>query len=126
MAEAVRQEVLLAYLKSVQNAFREVNDSLMSQKFSRAQLEAQKMQVDALRDYAHIARTRFDNGYTSYIEVLDAESSLFEAELSHSRTQAMLFMDLVNLYKSMGGGWVDRADRLMVDQDGRDGRKGPD
>ncbi|HUM18674.1 MAG TPA: efflux transporter outer membrane subunit [Deltaproteobacteria bacterium] len=126
VAEAVRQEVLLAYLKSVQNAFREVNDSLVSQKFSRAQLEAQKMQVDALRDYAHIARTRFDNGYTSYIEVLDAESSLFEAELSHSRTQAMLFMDLVNLYKSMGGGWVDRADRLMVDQDGRDGRKGPD
>jgi len=38
----------------------------------------------------------------------------------------MLFMDLVNLYKSMGGGWVDRADRLMVDQDGRDGRRGPD
>jgi multidrug efflux system outer membrane protein len=72
------------------------------------------MQVEALRDYARIARTRSDNGYTSYIEVLDAESSLFEAELSYSQTQAMLFTDLVGLYKVMGGGWVGGADRLAV------------
>ncbi|HSA77642.1 MAG TPA: TolC family protein, partial [Nitrospirota bacterium] len=66
--------------------------------------------VASLRDYARIARLRYDNGYTSYIEVLDAERSLFNAELSYTQTQGTLFLALVNLYKSMGGGWVVTAD----------------
>ncbi len=122
-AEAMQQEALFSYQKTVQNAFREVNDSLMNQRYSRQQLDAQKMQVDALRTYAHIARTRFDNGYTSYIEVLDAESSLFEAELSYSQTQGMLFTDLVGLYKTMGGGWVAEADGLSQGQKADDMQK---
>jgi outer membrane protein, multidrug efflux system len=112
VAQAVQKETLLNYLKTVQNAFKEVDDSLSNQKRSREQLEAQKMQVDALRDYARIARARFDNGYTSYIEVLDAERSLFDAELSYSQTQGTLFTDLIGLYKTMGGGWVAEADKL--------------
>jgi len=116
IADAIQQEILFSYQKTVQNAFREVNDSLMNQKYSREQLEAQKMQVNALRDYARIAKTRFDNGYTSYIEVLDAENSLFEAELSYSQTQGTLFTDLVDLYKTMGGGWIIEADKLSYPQ----------
>ncbi len=75
-------------------------------------MEAQGRQVASLRDYARIARLRYDNGYTSYIEVLDAERSLFSAELSYAQTQGTLFLALVNLYKSMGGGWVVTADGL--------------
>ncbi|HPI92345.1 MAG TPA: efflux transporter outer membrane subunit [Deltaproteobacteria bacterium] len=123
VAEAVQQEAMYTYLKTVQNAFREVNDFLMNQKYDRDQLDAQKMQVEALRDYAHIARTRFDNGYTSYIEVLDAESSLFEAELSYSQTQGTFFSDLVGLYKAMGGGWVTGADGLTAPQDRQDAQE---
>jgi len=59
-----------------------------------------------------IARLRYDNGYTSYIEVLDAERSLFNAELSYTQTQGILFLSLVNLYKAMGGGWVATAEGL--------------
>ena len=50
-------------------------------------------------------------GYTSYLEVLDAERSLFNAELQYTLTQGEVFNALVNIYKSMGGGWVNVADK---------------
>jgi multidrug efflux system outer membrane protein len=68
--------------------------------------------VEALKEYARIARLRYENGYTSYIEVLDAERSLFNAELQYTQTQGVLFQALVNLYKAVGGGWVVEADKL--------------
>ncbi len=105
IAEAVQKEALLSYQKAIQNAFREVDDSLTNQRKTREQLQEQKSQVDALRGYARIARARFDNGYTSYLEVLDAERSLFDAEISFAQTEGTLFTDLVGLYKAMGGGW---------------------
>jgi multidrug efflux system outer membrane protein len=111
-SEAIQQQTLFNYQSTVQTAFREVNDYLIDQKRTREQLEAQKRQVESLREYARIAWLRFDNGYTSYIEVLDAERSLFSAELTYAQTQGVLFAALVNLYKAMGGGWVVEADKL--------------
>ena len=111
-AQAVQQQTLFQYQKAIQTAFREVDDALADQKRTREQLAAQKQQVDTLRDYARIARLRYDEGYTSYIEVLDAERSLFNAELSYTETQGVLFQALVNLYKAMGGGWVTEADKM--------------
>jgi outer membrane protein, multidrug efflux system len=61
--------------------------------------------VETLQVYADLARLRFDNGYSSYIEVLDAERSLFDVELFYVQSQAVLFQALINLYKAMGGGW---------------------
>jgi multidrug efflux system outer membrane protein len=113
-AEAVQQEALLRYQKSIQVAFQEVEDALIDQKRSREQLEIQTQQVQSLRRYAHFARLRFENGYTSYIEVLDAERSLFNAELSLAQTKGVLFQALVNLYKAMGAGWVIEADRMTT------------
>jgi multidrug efflux system outer membrane protein len=57
---------------------------------------------------------RFDNGYTSYLEVLDANRTLFNAELDNAQTKATLFRSFVNLYKAMGGGWVTEADMMAV------------
>jgi multidrug efflux system outer membrane protein len=105
-AEAVREEALLNYQKAIQNAFRDVEDSLIDQRRSREQLDAQAHQVEALRTYASTARLRYDNGYTSYMEVLDAERSLFEAELAYTQTRGGLLQALINLYKAMGGGVV--------------------
>jgi len=113
-AEAVREQALLGYQQAIQNAFREVEDGLGSQENSREQLAAQGRQVEALDDYVRLARLRFDNGYTSYLEVLDAERSLFNAELSRAQTKGGLFTSLVNLYKAMGGGWVVQADELTA------------
>jgi multidrug efflux system outer membrane protein len=113
-AEAVQQQSLLRYQQSIQAAFRDVEDALIDQKRTREQLEIQAKQVESLRDYARFARLRFDNGYTSYIEVLDAERSLFNAELSQAQTKGSLFQALVNLYKAMGGGWVAQADHMTT------------
>jgi multidrug efflux system outer membrane protein len=116
-AEAVQQQALLTYQQSIQTAFREVDDGLIDQKRTREQLEALAQQVGALRDYARLSWLRYDNGYTSYLEVLDAQSRLYNAELTHAQTQGVLFQALVNLYKSMGGGWVVTAEGLTEPAD---------
>jgi multidrug efflux system outer membrane protein len=120
-AEAFREEALLRYRKAIQNAFRDVEDALVDQKRTREQLDAQARQLEALRTYARTARLRYDNGYTSYIEVLDAEQSLFSAELSYAQTQGGLFQALINLYRAMGGGWVVAAEQMTLPADGGGG-----
>ena len=113
-SEAVRQQALLQYEQAIQNAFRDVEDSLIDRVKTGERLDAQARQLEALRTYARVARERFDEGYTSYIEVLDAERSLFNVELDYTQTQAVLLTSLVNIYKAMGGGWVNEADRMTA------------
>ncbi|PWV59287.1 efflux transporter outer membrane subunit [Plasticicumulans acidivorans] len=110
-AEAVQQQTLENYRKTVQTAFAEVENALVAASKTSEQLEAQARQVEALRSYLRLARLRYDNGYTSYLEVLDAERNLFSAELSLAQTRGSELSTLVNLYKAMGGGWVDEAAR---------------
>ena len=112
VAEATQQQALFEYQKAIQEAFREVNDALVNQDRTGAQLVAQKSQVRSLVEYSEIARLRYDNGYTSYIEVLDAERSLFNAQLQYTQTQQTQFQAMTNLYKAMGGGWVAVAEKL--------------
>ena len=112
VAESQQKTALLQYQKSIQTAFQEVNDSLIDQTKTREQLAAQARQVDSLRNYARLARLRYDNGFTSYLEVTDAETKLFNAELQYVQSQGQLFFALINVYKSMGGGWVLEADRM--------------
>jgi multidrug efflux system outer membrane protein len=111
-AEAQQREALLRYQQAIQTAFREVSDALIGHAKAREQLAFQDRQVATLRRYLELARLRYDNGYTSYIEVLDAERNLFNAEVSFSQTQGNVAVSLVNLYKAMGGGWVAEAERL--------------
>ena len=111
-AEARQQEALFAYRKAIQVAFQEVSDALINLQKSGEQLSVQGDQVNALAMYAHLARLRYEGGYTSYIEVLDAERSLFNAQLSYTQTQGVQLTSFVNLYKAMGGGWVIKAQEL--------------
>jgi multidrug efflux system outer membrane protein len=113
-AEAVQQQALITYQQAIQAAFREVDDALVDQKRTREQLDALVQQVGSLRQYANLAWLRYENGYTSYLEVLDAESRLYNAELVYTNAQGTLFQSLVNLYKAMGGGWITEADRMTV------------
>jgi len=113
-AEAIQRQALIQYQQSIQTAFREVEDALIDQRRSREGLEIQTRQVESLLTYARFARLRFENGYTSYIEVLDAERSLFDAELARAQTTGFLFQALVNLYKATGGGWVIEAENKIA------------
>jgi len=111
-AEAIQRQALAGYRKAIQTAFREVDDSLVDQARTREQLAAQASQVQALQKYVELSQLRFDNGYAGYLEVLDAERTLFNVQLSYTQNQGGLFQALINLYKAMGGGWVTEADKL--------------
>ncbi len=113
-AEALQRELVIRYQQVIQTAFREVDDSLVDQSQTKEQLEALSRQVVALKEYARLAQIRFDEGYTSYLEVLDANRSLFNAELVQAQTKSVLFRSFVNLYKAMGGGWVAEADKMTA------------
>jgi multidrug efflux system outer membrane protein len=110
-SEAVQRQALVGYLQTIQTAFREVDDALISVQKSREQLVAEGRRVKALDDYARLARLRYDEGYASYIEVLDAQRFLFDAELQYVDVQGDVYASLVGTYKAMGGGWVIEAQR---------------
>lgn len=108
-SEAVQRQALVGYLQTVQNAFREVDDALVNVQKSREQLAAEGRRVAALADYARLARLRYDEGYASYIEVLDAQRSLFDAELQQVAVLGDVYASLVGTYKALGGGWIVQA-----------------
>ncbi|MDH3332324.1 MAG: TolC family protein, partial [Desulfobulbaceae bacterium] len=107
---AYYKELLFRYQQTIQTAFREVEDALVATGKAREKLQAQARRVKALEDYASLARLRYDNGYSSYIEVLDADRSLFDSELNAVRTQSEVIIGMINTYKAMGGGWVAMAE----------------
>ena len=111
-AEAAQRESVAFYRQAVLNAFRETNDALISVQKKREEYAALNRRVDALRVYAGLSRLRFDNGTASYVEVLYAENELFSAELIAVRTLSERYGEAINVYKAMGGGWVDLADPL--------------
>ena len=113
-AEAVEQQTLWRYRQVIQTAFREMDDSLVDHQRTLEQLSSLARETAALRDYVRLARLRYDNGYTSYLEVLYAQTLLYNSEILHATAQGTLFQALVNLYKSMGGGWVVEADQLTA------------
>jgi multidrug efflux system outer membrane protein len=113
-SEAIQRQALAVYRQAIQSAFREVDDALVDRARTKEQMSAKGRQVQALEKYVELAQLRFDNGYTSYLEVLDAERSLFNAQLEYTRSQGGLFRAAIDIYKAMGGGWVTEADKLTA------------
>jgi len=108
--EARTEQALLAYEQTVQRAFREVEDALVAVRTYRAEHEARGRQVAAARSAATLSRARYDGGVTSYLEVLDTERSLFNAELTESQTLRLYINAIIELYKALGGGWNPESD----------------
>ena len=110
-AEAAQQAALYNYQQSIKNAFANVESALVASRKLQDQVQAQARLVAALRDYSRLATLQYNGGYTSYTTVLQAEQSLFPAELTLAAIRASVFASSVNIYQAMGGGWVDLADR---------------
>ena len=124
-AEAVQRETLYRYRQSIISAFREVEDALVATTKGRESQEAQGRRVSALETYARLSKDQYDIGTTSYLQVLDANRSLFSSQLDYVKTQTAVMTSLVDVYRSMGGGWLDVADldtadetRLSIKDDG--------
>ena len=116
-SEAVQQQALVSYTQAVQTAFQEVDDALISSVKRREELAAQGRRVKALQDYSRFANIRYDEGQVSYIEVLDSERRLFDAELLHTESMNDVYASLVSLYKAMGGGWIQEAETVANETD---------
>lgn len=113
-AEARQRQALLTYRQTILAAFRDVEDALIATTKGGEQLAAQAEQVAALERYARLARLQYEAGTTSYLQVLDADRALFAGQLGHAQTQAGTLAAAVDVYRAMGGGWLDRADALAA------------
>ncbi|MBP6775636.1 MAG: efflux transporter outer membrane subunit [Piscinibacter sp.] len=113
-AEAAQDAALQNYTLSIRNAFADVDNALVANQKLQEQLDAQKRLVAALSEYARLARLQYTGGYTGYSTVLQAEQTLFPAELNLASIRAQVFASSVNIYKAMGGGWVSAADQLTA------------
>jgi multidrug efflux system outer membrane protein len=111
-AEGAEQAALWNYRLAIQNAFGDVDNALVANQKLKEQLSAQQRLVAALRDYSRLARLQYDGGYAPYSTVLQAEQSLFPAELTLASVRASMYSSAANIYKAMGGGWVVDADRM--------------
>jgi multidrug efflux system outer membrane protein len=106
-AEALQQEALFTYQKSIISAFQDVENALIDRtKYGRIR-EEQAKNVAALQRFRDLAQLRYSEGATIYLEVANAEQSLFNAQLAYVTTQSQLFQSYANLYKALGGGWVE-------------------
>jgi outer membrane protein, multidrug efflux system len=121
-AEAGQKAALLSYQAAVQNAFSDVENSLVANQKLIAQLQAQERLVRANQEYARLAMLQFKGGYVPYSTVLQAEQQLFPSELNLAQTRAAAFSSLVAIYQAMGGGWVVEADKLTASADAKDTR----
>ena len=105
-ASAQAQQALISYQQTVQQAFRDVADALVEHRKRGESRVQQEALVVSLRDAARLADVRYRGGVTSYLEVLDTERQLFDAELNLARTQRDELLAVVLLYRALGGGWM--------------------
>lgn len=104
LREVQQQEAAIAYHKTVLQAWREVVDALAVYQTERQRRARLKAQVDYSRQALILARSRYNVGLTDFITVLVAERTLLQAELQHAQSATAVSMNLVQLYKALGGG----------------------
>jgi multidrug efflux system outer membrane protein len=110
------EQVLQDYQGTVIQAFREVEDALISVQTYRDELNARFKQRASATSAKELSRERYDGGVTSYLEVLENDRSLFEAELNASEVQQLYLNSFVNLYKALGGGWISEEERTAAEE----------
>lgn len=104
--EAQARQALAQYEQTILVAFKEVEDALVAIRTANDQREAQQEQVEALRSALYIADLRYEGGITSYVDVLLAKRTLFDAEFALMATHRLHLVSVVQLYKALGGGWT--------------------
>lgn len=110
------EQAYLMYDQSVLNAFKETEDALIAVTTYKDELVAVVRQRDAAANAAKLSRARYDEGITSYLEVLDSERTLFDASLNASATLQNRLNSYVDLYKAIGGGWISKEEKAAAEQ----------
>ncbi|MDE6239606.1 MAG: TolC family protein [Muribaculaceae bacterium] len=106
---AAYEQARLTYEQCVLNAFREVNDAVVTYRKLRETAALRSTLRDAALKYVELANIQYLAGTLNYIDVLDAQRRYFEARISLSNAVRDEYLALVNLYKVLGGGWTDES-----------------
>ena len=105
IAESEQRQALLTYTQTIQKAFGDVSDSLVDvQKYREVRIRDEEYVRD-LDESVRLANLRYNGGITDYLEVLDAQRSLFSEHLTLAQSRGNEFQSLVQLYRALGGGW---------------------
>jgi multidrug efflux system outer membrane protein len=105
IAVARRQELVASYQQTVQAAFRDAHDALAANETTRAALAAQSARRDNLQRAYELSDLRYKSGYSPYLEVLDAQRQLLQAQTLQILAARDVRLALVDLAKALGGGW---------------------
>jgi multidrug efflux system outer membrane protein len=108
------EQSLLAYEETVLNAFREVEDALVETETLSREQDAAERRVAAAVNAAMLSKARYDGGQTSYLEVLESERQMFNAELAAAEVKQEYLNSYVKLYKALGGGWISEEERQQT------------
>ena len=106
-ARAQRDIAVAQYEQSIQTAFREVADALAGQSTFSEQLRAQRAVAEAEADRFNLADLRYRNGAASYLELLDAQRALFQAQQAAVQANLQRLLNQITLYSVLGGGWTE-------------------
>lgn len=105
LTEAQQREAVLTYKKTIAQAFQDVSNALIAYQKFREFREEQERLVSASRDAVDLSNKRYQGGYSSYLDVLTNQTTLFSGELTLATAREEEMLSLVQLYTALGGGW---------------------
>ena len=110
ISRAQQEQALASYERTIQQAFREVEDALLAhQKIQEVRTEQERL-IKLSREALKLAQLEYLNGKASYLEVLGAQREALNAETALAQTQRNHLLTVVQLYKSLGGGWIPQPE----------------
>jgi len=120
VSEADRGIAVAEYEQAIQTAFREVADALARRSTADATVQAQSKRAQAAAEVDELVRLRYDTGVSDYLEVLDAQRTLYAAQQDRLQAEQARQGSLVSLYRALGGGWLEQgqADAAAVGPSG--------
>ena len=105
-ANARKAQATAQYALAVQGAFKDVYDALNNIAANETLVAVADKRIKALREVLRLANLRYSNGYSSYLEVLNAQRDLSQAESGVIDAKRAQLSGVVALYKAVGGGWA--------------------
>jgi multidrug efflux system outer membrane protein len=105
LTQAQQQEAVLTYQQIIQGAFRDVSDALIAYQQDQQFRAQEELLANSAQDAAQLSNKRYEAGTTNYLEVLTNDTNYFSAELGLAQARLNELLSLVQIYKSLGGGW---------------------
>lgn len=106
-ARAQQKQAVASYQRALQNAFKDVNDALVTVRQTSEGEKALEARLRAAERTLALSETRYKSGYSAFLEVLDAQRNLNDASLAFVRNRQARLAATVDLFKALGGGWTD-------------------